>query len=92
METFDFENLFTSIPHSNVKDICVYFYINFSHLFPFNTQKWLNLVDLCIFNNILYNGINFFKQTKGIPTGTSYSSAFANLYLHFYENRYFFNS
>jgi len=92
IETFDFENLFTNIPHNNIKDICVYFYNNYNHLFSCNIKKWLNLVDLCVFNNILYNGISFVKQSKGIPMGTSYSSAFANLFLHFYENKYFLNS
>ena len=88
IETFDFENLFTSIPHNEIKNICETLFENYAHLFDCNKSYWINLVEFCIFENILFNGSFYLRQIKGIPMGNTFSSAFANLYLHYYENKY----
>ena len=57
---------------------------------------WINLVKFCIFENVLYNGKDYFLQVKGIPMGSSFPSAFANVFQLHYEtnfikhNNYFF--
>lgn len=87
VNTFDFENLYTSIPHDNLIDICN-FYFKYLEESNINREDWLDLCRVNIKENFLFNGISFYKQIKGIPMGNSFSSAFANIFLHFYEFKY----
>lgn len=69
------------IPHDDVIKI----YKDFNSVLGCDQYFWINLVRFCIFGNILYNGKGYFLQIKGIPIGSSFSSAFANVFLYFYE-------
>ena len=46
---------------------------------------WNSLVKFCVCNNFLFNGVNYYKQANGIPMGSKFSSALANIFLHFFE-------
>ena len=87
IDTYDFENLFTSLPHNNMLDVFNSLFEEFRDLLNCSRDFWNSLISFCIFNNILFNGKDYHIQTKGIPMGSNYSSNFANLYLHYFENK-----
>ena len=66
IETFDFENLFTSVPQDNIRSICASLYEHDIQCFNCKKGFWLNLVEFCIFSNFLFNGKRFYKQIKSI--------------------------
>ena len=88
INVYDFENLFGSIPHSNIIKVCSDIYDDFSSILDCDKSFWINLVKFCIFENVLYNGKDYFLQVKGIPMGCSFSSAFANIFLFYYETNF----
>ena len=92
ISTFDFENLFTSIPHNNIIEICKDIYNEFNEIIKCTKEFWLKIVGFCIFENILSDGTKFYKQAKGIPMGCSYSSLFANIFLYYYERKFLINN
>ena len=61
-----------------------------SYLSDCSTSKydWLELCKFNIFENYVFNGIDFYKQVKGILMGNCFSSAFANIFLHTFEAKY----
>ena len=85
VNTYDFENLFGSIPHDLIMGVFENIYNEFRNILKCEKSYWMDLIKFCIFENVLYNGVDYFLQIKGIPMGTSFSSAFANLFLYYYE-------
>lgn len=91
IESYDFKDLFTSIPLDKLKDALNYFYYNYHTLINLEQDYWNHLVNFCIFNNFIFNGENIFLQVTGIPQGCNFSSQLANLFLHFYEKNFTLN-
>lgn len=91
LQTYDFENLFTSIPHGNLINICSEIYDYYLTGENIVKDYWMELCRVNIFENYLFNGVNFYRQIKGISMGISYSSAFANIFLHYHEKLYLLN-
>ena len=52
---FDFENLFGSIPHSDIVKVCSNIYDDFCSVLNCDKSFWINLVKFCIFKTILYD-------------------------------------
>lgn len=92
INTFDFENLFTSIPLNSLKKVLIFYFNKYQFLFNFEVDFWNTLIDFCIFNNYVLNGNKICLQTVGIPQGTNFSNLLADLFLHFYESNYNFNN
>lgn len=88
VHTFDFENLFTSIPHNDLLQICSEIYNNYLDDVIICKDDWMDLCKFNIYENYVFNGLNFYKQQKGVPMGSSFSSIFADIYLHMYEKVY----
>lgn len=88
IDIYDFDNLFGSIPHDEILKVSKFYYKKYKTVLNCKQNYWLNLIKFCIFENIASDGSNFYKQIKGIPMGSSFSSAFANLFLHYYESMY----
>ena len=61
--------------------VCSNIYDDFCSVLNCNKSFWINLVKVCIFKSVLYNGKDYFLQDKGIPMGSSFSSAFTNILL-----------
>ena len=59
INVFDFENLFGSIPYSNIVKVCSDIYDDFSSITNNDKSFWTNLVKFCIFENTLYNGKDY---------------------------------
>ena len=87
LDTYDFESLFTNIPHRNILEVFDSIFEDFQGLLKCSRDEWFTLIKFCVFNNVLYNGRSYFLQNKGIPMGSSYCSSFANIYLYFFEIR-----
>ena len=60
INVFNFENLFSSIPRSDIVKVCSDVYNNFSSILNCDKSFWINLVKFCIFENVLYNGRDYF--------------------------------
>lgn len=88
IESFDFKDLFTSIPLDKLKEALDYYFYNYNNLINLEPEFWNYLVNFCIFNNFVFNGENVFLQVTGIPQGCNFSSQLANLFLHFYEKNF----
>lgn len=85
IETYDFESLFTNIPQEKIFPICNEFYLTLQNIMNCDLDFWNSLVKFCVCNNFLFNGVNYYKQANGIPMGSKFSSALANIFLHFFE-------
>ncbi|XP_071042668.1 uncharacterized protein, partial [Parasteatoda tepidariorum] len=88
INTFDFENLYTSIPHEKIIEICEGIYDKYLFDEKIDRFNWLDLCKFNLFENVLFNGLDFYKQIIGIPQGNSFSGAFANIFLHFFEAKF----
>ena len=55
-----------------------------------NCDKYfcINLVKFYISENVLHNGKDFSLQVKSIPMSSSFSTAFANIFLFYYETNF----
>lgn len=85
IQCFDFENLFTSIPLTELRNTLNLIFQKYNFLISVDFDTWNDLLDICIFNNFVIFGEEIFLQIKGIPMGSNFSSSLANLFLHFYE-------
>jgi len=85
IETYDFQDLFTSIPLDKLHEVLMSYFYDLKNLLNIPITFWEDLTNLCIYNNFIFNGEIIYQQIKGIPQGTSYSSLLANLFLHFFE-------
>ena len=65
---FEFENLFGSIPHSDIIKISSDGYDDFSSNLNCDKSLWIDLVEFCIFENVLYNGwlVTFMAQGRKV--------------------------
>ncbi|GBN38621.1 hypothetical protein AVEN_193992-1 [Araneus ventricosus] len=84
---FDFENLFTIIPHGKLLGVCTSLYESYLDRELIRKKDWISL---CKFNNLenyLFNGICFYEQIKVLPMGTEFSNALATVFAHFFENK-----
>jgi hypothetical protein len=88
IQSFDFENLFTNIPISELLDVVLNLFDEVEEEMQLERNYFLDLCKFCFFNNYIYTGSDFYLQINGIGMGTSYSSTAANLFLFFYESNY----
>lgn len=86
VSTFDFKNLFTSIPLNSLKDVLNSYFYKYEKILGIDEEFWKTLINFCLFNNYVYNGLQIYKQVQGIAMGNVFSNLAANLYLHYFEN------
>ena len=51
-------------------------------------NEWMDICRFNIHENYVFNGFNFYKQRNDVSKGNSFSSLFADIYLHMYERSY----
>ena len=51
-------------------------------------DDFVQILKFCIRNSYILYDNKIFRQIKGIPMGSNYSPNAANLYLHFYEDKF----
>ena len=90
IDTFDFKDLFPSIPLYHLKDVLTSYYNDYNNILNISLEFWNKLINYCIFNNFIFNGEHLYLQTIGIPQGSNYSSLLTNLFLHWFEKNYTF--
>ena len=96
--TFDFSTLYTTLPHDDlirclvalynkyfIGDLCIEFR---SKKVVISKKDFVDLLKFCIQNSYINFDDKIFRQIKGIPMGSNYSPNAANLYLHFYEEKF----
>lgn len=98
LSTFDFSTLYTTLPHYDLVRCIVALYNKYFNNFisivhnnksiSFNKEQFVFLLKFCIYNNFIIFNNRIYKQIVGIPMGANYSPNLANLYLHFYENKF----
>lgn len=98
LSTYDFSTLYTTLPHYDLIRCIVALYnkcfdsnIDIYYKYKKITISKINFVDIlkfCINNNFILLNDNIFRQKVGIPMGANYSPNMANLYLHFYEDKF----
>ncbi|XP_042913575.2 thrombin inhibitor hemalin-like, partial [Parasteatoda tepidariorum] len=66
ISTFDFENSYASIPHGKIIEICDGIYDRYLFNEKIDKSNWLDLFKFNLSENVLYNGLDFYKQIIGI--------------------------
>ena len=88
ISTYDFDNLFTSIPINSLKDVLMKILDLVLNDIDFDPELFYKLCNFCLQNNYINTGSKIYVQINGIGMGTSYSSTAANLFLFFHELQY----
>lgn len=88
IDTFDFKDLFSSLPLFHLKDVLTAYYNDYNSILNIDLEYWDKLINFCIFNNFIFNGEQIYQQVDGIPQGSSFSTILANLFLHWFEKHY----
>ena len=98
ISTFDFSTLYTALPHDDLIRCLVAIYSKYFSDdvgIVFNAKKltiskndFVNILKFCIRHSYLSFDNKIYRQIKGIPMGSNYSPNAANLYLHFYEDKF----
>ena len=96
--TFDFSTLYTSLPHDDLIRCLVALYNKYftgdvgvkfkNKSLLISKQDFVDILKFCIRNSYILFDNKIFRQIKGIPMGSNYSPNAANLYLHFYEDKF----
>ncbi|MEL7079427.1 MAG: reverse transcriptase domain-containing protein [Cyanobacteria bacterium J06582_2] len=96
--TFDFSTLYTALPHDDLIRCLVALYnkyftgdirLTFKYKkITISKDDFVNILKFCIRNSYISFDNKIFRQIKGIPMGSNYSPNAANLYLHFYEEKF----
>ena len=96
--TFDFSTLYTALPHDDLIRCLVALYNKYftgdvgimfrSKKIHISKVDFVNILKFCIHNSYISFDNKVFRQIKGIPMGSNYSPNAANLYLHFYEEKF----
>ena len=96
--TFDFSTLYTSLPHDDLIRCIVALYNKYidSNIEVLHRNKkitiskiqFVNLLKFCINNSYVLFNNRLYRQKIGIPMGSNFSPNIANLYLHFYEQKF----
>ena len=98
ISTWDFSTMYTSIPHSKLKDViqkildmilpeneCKLAIGKFFKKELFHKNEILGIINFLIDNIYIQCGNVVFRQVKGIPMGTNCAPFLANLFLFWYE-------
>ena len=98
ISTFDFSTLYTAIPHDNLIRCLVALYNKYfigeiglsfrSKKITVSKDDFVNILKFCIRNSYILFDNKIFRQIRGIPMGSNYSPNAANLFLHFYEEKF----
>ena len=96
--TFDFSTLYTALPHDDLIRCLVALYNKYftgdvglkfrSKKIIISKNDFVQILKFCIRNSYILYDDKIFRQIKGIPMGSNYSPNAANLYLHFYEEKF----
>lgn len=94
LQTYDFNNLFTSIPidllYEALRNIFDFFKIEEELMI--SREKFLTYCNFCLKNNYINYNNKLYLQICGIGMGTNFSSTAANLFLFYYEFEYLKNN
>lgn len=83
--SYDFADLFNTIDIKTLYSIMLKFFEQYDIQQFISYTKFKSLLTIVLNENVLFNGIGFYRQINGIPMGGGCSSALADLYLHHYE-------
>ena len=83
---YDFTDLFNNINIKDLFDILMISYEKFDLQLFVTFEKYKILARMVLFETVLYNGMDFYKQSFGIPMGGSCSSMLTDVYLNHYES------
>ena len=96
--TFDFSTLYTALPHGDLIRCLVALYNRYftgdvglmfrSKKIIVSKDDFVQILKFCIHNSYILYDNKIFRQIRGIPMGSNYSPNAANLYLHFYEEKF----
>ena len=96
--TFDFSTLYTALPHDDLIRCIVALYNKYftgdvgltfkSKRIQISKDDFVQILKFCIHNSYILYDNKIFRQIRGIPMGSNYSPNAANLYLHFYEQKF----
>ena len=96
--TFDFSTLYTALPHDDLIRCLVALYNKYfkgdvgvmfrAKKITVSKVDFVQILKFCIHNSYILYDNKIFRQIKGIPMGANYSPNAANLYLHFYEDKF----
>ena len=96
--TFDFSTLYTALPHDDLIRCLVALYNKYftgdvgimfrSRKIIVSKDDFVQILKFCIHNSYILYDDKVFKQIRGVPMGSNYSPNAANLYLHFYEQKF----
>ena len=83
--SLDVESLFTKVPINDVLAFLSDKLEPYDDHFPLGLRKTIDLIKLCISNNVFsFNG-NYYRQKFGCSMGNPLSPILANLYMEYYE-------
>jgi len=85
VDTFDFENLYTSLPLEDIKETLIQLHATFELEDIVSIIKWTNLLECNLFYNYILFNKTIYRQSNGIPMGANYSTAVCNLFLFYKE-------
>ena len=98
VSTFDFSTLYTALPHDDLIRCIVALYNKYvnseievfyrNKIITISKVQFVNLLKLCVKNNYVLFNNRLYRQKIGIPMGSNFSPNMANLYLHFYEQKF----
>ena len=83
--SFDVNSLFTRVPVQDFLDYLKDVLINLD--LPVSVGTFINLIKLCVFDNVFTANGKFYKQTFGCAMGNSLSPVISTLYMEFFESR-----
>jgi len=84
--SFDVDSLFTNVPLDDVLDFLERKLSSFHQRIPIPVNYFIDLIRLCVTNNVFTFDGDFYKQIHGIAMGSSLSPVLANLYMEMFES------
>jgi len=114
--SFDFDTLYTSLPHTKIKEILIniindafnyvdkeYIRVSYNKAYfsdsntknnnhnIFDRNHVIKMLEFIVDNSFIKYKGKIYRQYIGIPMGIDPAPFMANLFLHFYENKYIVN-
>ena len=88
--TMDITSLYNVIPNNEGLQALKYFF-NQRPIKKPSSETLLRLAELVLTHNCLSFGDNYLKKINGVAMGTKMGPSYANLFVGFIENKFFFN-
>ena len=83
--SFDVEALFTNVPFDDVLDFLRRKFSENTIQLPIPAESFLELLKLCVSDNVFCFGKECYRQISGIAMGNCLSPVLANLYMEYFE-------